>query len=677
MSRKKWCVASCDKDLACNVASRFDIDPFAALLLVSRGITDEDEIRDFFSDDSILSDPFEIKDMDKAVARITEAMDNGERIAVYGDYDADGITSTALLYQFLEINGCDVITYIPDRNEEGYGLNMDAILKLKEKGVNLIITVDNGISAIEEAEYIKQLGMDLVITDHHKAGNVIPDAVAVVDPHRADCPSTFKLWAGVGVTFKLLCAVCGDDEEMLDSFADLVTIGTIGDIVSLTGENRTIVKRGLKMLNGQSHPGIEMLKRVAGVEDKQINATSVAFSLVPRINAIGRMSHGIKALDLLICEDEITAGNIAVTIDDSNVRRQETEKEITAEAEAQILANPDMLNDRVLIFVGENWHGGVIGIVASRLVQKYGKPCLVITDDGVEAKGSARSIDGFNLYDAISYAKEHLSHFGGHTLAAGFGMPSENLPGFMACVQDYARTVEMPFACVNLDCKIRPQFINADILDVIAQLEPFGAGTPQPMFGLFSMTISAITPIGSGKHLRINLKRDNTTVQAMLFSVTQKEFPYLVGDVVDLAVRLERNEYMGQVRVSVYIKEIRMSGTDDEVYLKSVRLYEKIKRKEKLTKNKAVFAIPSRQLSADVFRFIRDAGGWSYDTDILCYRLGDDGRSACKILVAIDAFCQLGIFKKENGKILINDITHKVDLDSSEILGYLKEYENN
>lgn len=675
MSRKKWVVARSDKDLACSIAERHNIDPFACVLLVSRGITSDDEIESFFSSEPLLCDPFEIKDMDKAVERINEAIDKREKIAVYGDYDADGITSTALLYQFLEMNGCDVITYIPDRNEEGYGLNMAAIEKLCEKGVKLIITVDNGISAINEAEYISQLGMDLVITDHHKAGDIIPKAVAVVDPHRKDCPSKFKLWAGVGVTFKLICALCGDDNEALDMFSDLVTIGTIGDIVSLTGENRSIVKYGLRMMNGCASAGVEQLKRVAGVSDKSLNATTVAFSIVPRINAIGRMSHGSKALDLLLCEDDVAAANIADVIDMSNTSRQETEKEIFVQAEKQLGENPDMINDRVLIFSGENWHGGVIGIVASRLTQKYGKPCMVITDDGKEAKGSARSIDGFNLFEAISYASDCLTHFGGHTLAAGFGMKSENIPVFRKAIQDYACTVDMPFAKVELDCKIRPEFINADILDTISKLEPFGAGNPQPLFGLFSMTIVSVTSIGSGKHLKINFRRNNTTIQGLLFGVTEKEFAYLPGDIVDLAVRLERNEYMGQVRVSVYIKDIRMSGTDDEIYLKSVRLYEKIKRKDKLTKSQAEFSLPSRQLCADVFRFIKASGGWSWDTDILCYRLGGDGREACKILVATDAFCEMGIFKKEGGKIIVANTTQKVDLDKSEILTYLKSYE--
>lgn len=675
MGRRKWIVNSIDKELASDIAEEFGIDPFAALLLVSRGITDEAEIAEFFSDDAPLSDPFELKDMDKAVDRIRKAMDEGERIAVYGDYDADGVTSTALMYRFFEMNGCDIVTYIPDRNSEGYGLNKNAIKSLKEKGVRLIITVDNGISAFEEAEYIKELGMDLVITDHHRAGDRIPDAQAVVDPYRKDCMSSYKLWAGVGVAFKVICALSGaDTDDMLDMFSDLVTVGTIGDIVPLVGENRTIVKHGLRLINKDTSLGISCLKRQAGVSEKEINASVVAFSLVPRINSMGRMAHASKALELLICQDKEKSECIVSELDSSNAGRQEIEKRITAEAEQQIAENPDMLCERVLIFSGKNWHGGVIGIVASRLVQKYGKPCIVITDDGVEAKGSGRSIEGFSLYDAICSAKDLLTHYGGHVLAAGMGMKSENLPLFRKAILDYARTVDMPFITNELDCRLRPEFISADILSVIAALEPFGAGNPQPAFGLFGVTLTAVQPIGSGKHLRLTLRRGGNTFTALYFGVTEKEFPYAPGDNVDLAVRLEKNEYMGQVRVSIYIKDIRMSGTDDEKYLRSVRLYEKIRRKERLTSEEAKAALATRELTSDLFRYIRSVGSWSYDYDVLCYRLGGDGSNACAVLVAVDALTELGIFKKENGVISIRDTSVKVNLDDSRLLKHIKKY---
>lgn len=672
MSRRKWVVNEIDKALACEIADEYNIDPFAALLLVSRGITEKEDIKGFFTQELILSDPFTLKDMDKAVERINAAIENDEKIAVYGDYDADGVTATALVCEYLNMNGCLVVPYIPDRNSEGYGLNCEAIKGLCEAGVSLIITVDNGISAIEEAKYIRDLGMDLVITDHHKVGKELPEAVAVVNPHRSDCPSRFKHFAGVGVAFKLVSALCGDSEQALSMFADLVTIGTIGDIVSLTGENRIIVKKGLELLNEGTGLGIEQLKRVAGVSEKTMTSSTVAFSVVPRINAIGRTGHASKALGLLMCEDYTEAEETAAEIDRSNARRQEIEKEITLEAQRQIEENPAMLNNRVLIFSGENWHGGVIGIVAARLVQKYGKPCLVITDDGNEAKGSARSIDGFSLYECISSAADLLTHYGGHVLAAGFGMKSENLPAFKRAVEDYAKTVEMPFPKLEIDCRLRPDFITSDILTVIDSLEPFGAGNPQPMFGLFGMTLTAIQPIGGGKHLRLSFKKGNSNVTGLLFGVTEKEFPYLTGDTVDLAVRLEKNEYMGQVKVSIYIKEMRMSGTDDERYLKSKRLYEKIMRRDRLNAKEARFALPDRQLIANVFRFIRDSGGWSFDTDILCYRLGGDGSDAVKVLICIDVLCELGIFRKEGESILAHNLHNKVNLEDSELMKYLK-----
>lgn len=673
MSRKKWLVSALDKELASDIAEEYDIDPFCSLLLVSRGITDDSEIFDFFSKECRLSDPFEIKDMDKAAERIRKAIEEKEKILIYGDYDADGVTSTALLYLYLKSENADVITYIPDRNSEGYGLNLDAVKEISEKGVKLIITVDNGISAFNEADYISSLGMDLVITDHHKASHTIPQAVAVVDPHRYDCPSEFKLWAGVGVAFKLVCALSDKTtDELLDLYSDLVTIGTIGDIVSLTGENRAIVKHGLKILNKTTRPGVKALKQIAGVDGKEINASTVAFSLVPRINAIGRISSAEEAFRLLISEEEGNALFYAQTVDSSNVTRQDVEKIISGEAEAQIRNNPEMLYDRVLIFSGENWHGGVIGIVAARLTQKYGKPCIVITDDGKEAKGSGRSIEGFSLYEAINSASHLLNHFGGHTLAAGFGLDSENIDDFKKAVQDYAKTVEMPFATVALDCKLKPEFISADVLDVISALEPFGAGNPQPMFGLFGMTLTSVQPIGGGKHLRLSLRRGNATVSALYFGVTLNDFPYDEGDILDLAVRLEKNEYMGQTKVSIYIKDVRMSGTDDDKYLRSVRLYEKLKRKEKLSEKQIEFITPTRQNIADVFRFIRSNKGWKHDLDVLCYRLSSDGSDACRVLTAIDVLEELGIFRKNGNEILLADTECKVNLDDSKLLGYLK-----
>ena len=672
MSRKQWYVLPSDRDMAEDITEQYDIEPFLAHLLVSRGIIDDMELEDFCFNNAELLDPYDLIDMDKAVARIRQALDNNEKIAVYGDYDADGVTATALLYLYFKSLGKEVITYIPDRNSEGYGLNMKAVKSLCEAGVQLIITVDNGISAHKEAEYIKELGMDLVITDHHKATAVLPEAVAVVNPHRLDCPSTYKDYCGVGVAFKLICAMSDEDAEtILGRYADIITLGTIGDVMPLIGENRKIVKVGLKLINQGSNPGIRALKEISGIKDKQLSSTSVAFSIVPRLNAIGRMSHAVKALDVLTSGDSETAQKKATEIDYANSERQEKEREILSEVQRQIDKDPEILNERVLIFSGKNWHGGVIGIVAARLVNKYGKPCFVITDDGENAKGSARSIDGFSLYDAVSSASEYLEHWGGHILAAGFGMKSENTDKFKEAIYAYAKSTEMPFAKNIIDCRLRAGAVNADILPLIDSLEPFGAGNPQPIFGLYGMNVVNIQTIGGGKHLRVTARKGENSVTAVYFGVTPDKFCYQPGDVVDLAVRLERNEFLSQVKVGVYLKDIRISGTDDLKYLKSVRLYEKLRRKEPLTKKQWDYLHITRQEIAEVYKFIKKNGGWYADTDLLCYRLGDDGAGACKVLTAIDILCELGIFKKEKGGISCRDTAMKVNLENSALMNYV------
>lgn len=673
MSRKKWIVSPLNKEKASYISETFGIDPFASLLLASRGITDDESINEFINDEAAFCDPFDLIDMDKAVERINRAIEYGEKIAVYGDYDADGVTAASLLYLFLEMLGADVICYIPDRNSEGYGLNKKAIKMLEDDGINLIVTVDNGISAIPEAEYIYELGMNLVITDHHKVGPTIPKAEAIVDPHRKDCPTKFKDWAGVGVAFKLACALSdGEFEEILDSYADLITIGTIADVVPLTNENRSIVKLGVKKINSGNNCGLNSLRKIAGVSEKALSSNSIAFSLVPRINAIGRVERADKAFELLVSESSEIADDIAQSIDEANIMRQTLEQQITIEAENQLKNNPQMLYDRVLVFDGKDWHGGVIGIVAARFVERYGKPCIVITSDGNESKGSGRSLDGFSLYDAIYSVNDLLTHFGGHTLAAGFGIKTEDIPEFRKRVNDYAKTCVMPFPLVTMDCRLRPEFISAELLPVISMLEPFGAGNPQPVFGLYDMTLVNVQSIGNGKHIKLSLTRGNANIQALKFSMTAEEFPYKKGDKLDLAVRLERNEYMGSVRVSIYIKDMKMAGTDDEKYLNSERLYEKVRRGDKVSKEDISNCLPDRKFIAEVYRYIRDNIYYEGNTDVLCYRLGDDGSHACKVLFSIEILKELGVFVlNSDGKITVNQ-EQKVDLESSELMIYLK-----
>ncbi|MBR0120516.1 MAG: DHH family phosphoesterase, partial [Clostridia bacterium] len=361
MVRKKWTVSECDKDLAAQIAEDFSVDPLTAYILVSRGITDYDEIEEFLDPIApLMIDPFSFADMDKAVRRIQLAIDDFQKIAVFGDYDADGITATALMYSYLEMREANVVRYIPDRLTEGYGLSCDSVRELAEQGVKLIITVDNGISAVEEAELCKSLGVDLVVTDHHKVGEKLPDAVAVVNPHRKDCPSEFKDFSGVGVAFKLVSALEGGDEDsMLDEFGDLVAIGTVADVVNLKGENRSRVRYGLNTINTSPRIGLKVLLEKSAGQGKKIGASSAAFTICPRINATGRMGSAEKALDLLLCDDEITAERLVEEINSMNQARQKTETEIFGEVSAMLAEKPGLSRDSVIVVASEGWHQGV------------------------------------------------------------------------------------------------------------------------------------------------------------------------------------------------------------------------------------------------------------------------------------------------------------------------------
>ena len=558
MSRKKWIVRSGNKEDATMFAEKLGVSPYAALIASTRGINTIDGAREFFGLNERKSvDPMDFPDMYAAVKRIQKALDEFERIAVYGDYDADGVTSTALLYSYLEMQGADVVYYVPNRHTEGYGLSYEAIDKLSMMGVKLIITVDNGISAVDEAKYIRELEMELIVTDHHLPSETLPQAVAVVDPHRTDCNLKFKDYAGVGVAYKLICALEGEENGITDSFVDLVTVGTVADVMPLIKENRELVRRGVNMLADSDRIGIQALIEAAGLGSRKMTSTSVAFGICPRINAAGRMGSADRAIRLLLSDDYDEAMLLAQEINDENVTRQQTEQDILIQAVEQISENPEWQYQNVLVVAGEGWHDGVVGIVASRLVEKYGKPTLVITIDGDNAKGSGRSIEGFNLYDAISHCSGCLTHFGGDTLAAGIGLKATDIDVLITAINDYSDTIEMPFPVQNIDFKLNPACVNTEMLETVEQLEPFGAGNPQPIFGLYNMTVTDIQSIGNGKHLRVVLERNGVSLQTVKFRTVQAEFPFVRGDVVDAAVGLEPNEYLGQIRVSILLKNIK------------------------------------------------------------------------------------------------------------------------
>ncbi len=674
MSRKKWIVRSGNKEDATMFAEKLGVSPYAALIASTRGINTIDGAREFFGLNERKSvDPMDFPDMYAAVKRIQKALDEFERIAVYGDYDADGVTSTALLYSYLEMQGADVVYYVPNRHTEGYGLSYEAIDKLSMMGVKLIITVDNGISAVDEAKYIRELEMELIVTDHHLPSEALPQAVAVVDPHRTDCNLKFKDYAGVGVAYKLICALEGEENGITDSFVDLVTVGTVADVMPLIKENRELVRRGVNMLADSDRIGIQALIEAAGLGSRKMTSTSVAFGICPRINAAGRMGSADRAIRLLLSDDYDEAMLLAQEINDENVTRQQTEQDILIQAVEQISENPEWQYQNVLVVAGEGWHDGVVGIVASRLVEKYGKPTLVITIDGDDAKGSGRSIEGFNLYDAISHCSGCLTHFGGHTLAAGIGLKTTDIDAFRTAINDYSDTIEMPFPVQNIDFKLNPACVNTEMLETVEQLEPFGAGNPQPIFGLYNMTVTDIQSIGNGKHLRVVLERNGVSLQTVKFRTVQAEFPFVRGDVVDAAVGLEPNEYLGQIRVSILLKNIKLHDMVEDDLFSSMRDFSLLMRGRSDGFDPSLL-IPQRETTAAVYRFIRSVGRWNYDTETLCHRLDLWAEDYGQVAVAIESMLEMGVLRRdENSGLSVPKTSEKVNLQDAPVLRRLRE----
>lgn len=671
MNRKKWIVNKCDRDLAANIAENCGVDPFVAYLLVARGFTDEFLVESFLYDTDIC-DPFTLPDMEKACERIKSAIDEGEKITIFGDYDADGVTSTALLYSYLSGAGANVDYYVPDRAGEGYGMSISAVEALKERGTSLIITVDNGISAIEEIQKAKELNIDVVVTDHHQAGEVLPDAVAVVDPHRKDCELDFREWAGVGVAFKLVSALASCDVyDLLEAYGDILAIGTIADIVALKGENRILVRAGLAVLNealinGTLRKGLKALIDESGAT-KNMTSMNAAFRIAPRINAAGRMGSAERAIKLLLTDDDSEASLLASEISEANTQRQATESGITEFAENYIENHPEIKFSKVIVVDGENWHQGVIGIVASRLCEKYGKPCIVISKAGELAKGSGRSVDGFSLYDALVFCKDILVQYGGHKLAAGMTVETDKIDEFRKKINEYAETQEDVLPVLKLDCKLNPASISLDMLSAINILEPFGAENTQPLFGLFNMKITGIQPVGSNKHIRLTVNKNGISLPVMMFSVAPEDFPFAVSDTVDLAVRLIQNEYMGEVKVSIQVKDIKLSEINDDEVQKSLVLYESFRHGDKLSVEQKQKLLPDREFCGVVYKYLRANNASSLGEEILCYRLGLKEEKISALKVALDMFIELGVINYENGKYLLPTESKKVVLEESDI----------
>ena len=628
MILRKWEVRPLDKERAAAFAQTYGVPFFLAMLMNIRGLDDAAHLREFLGEGEPLSDPFLLKDMDKAAARITRAVDNMEKIAVYGDYDADGVTSTAMLYSYLETRGADVIFYIPQREGEGYGMNIGAVEYLKEQGVSLIVTVDNGISSVQEVARANELGIDVVVTDHHRPQEILPDAVAVVDAYRPDDTSPYKHFSGVGIAFKLLMALedgAGDVEDLLEAYSDLAAIGTIGDIVPLTGENRTLIRAGLERLSQSDRLGVQALLENAGVAGKALTSTNVAFTLVPRINATGRMGAPERAVRLLISGYEEEAEVLSEEICADNEERRRVEAEIAEAAFADIEAKGYM-KDRVVVVDGENWHHGVIGIVASRVTERCGKPCMIISRGETEAKGSGRSIEGFSLFEAICACGDLLLKFGGHPMAAGITLKPENIEAFRKRINQYAAEhfPQMPTQTVTLDCKLNPAALSVSMAQSLTQLEPFGNGNPQPVFGLFNMELSNVTPVGGGGHLRLTLEKNGAVITAMRFNTKPEELPYHIGDKIDLAVQLEAREFRGQPSLTVIVRDMKFAAFNTEKNIASLASFEKWQRGEVLSAEDKNRLYPDRACLAAIYRALRTVNGKETDQVRFVSQFGKD-----------------------------------------------------
>ena len=613
-------------------------------ILTARGITDPAEALTLLAGEEDLSDPFLLTDMQKACERIWQAIDNGETIVVFGDYDVDGVTATALLYQHLKGMGATVKCMLPSREGDGYGLSRNAIQSIHDKGYQLIVTVDNGISAVEEANFAAELGIDLIITDHHLPPETLPKAVAVVDPRRLDDTSPFKGLCGAGVAFKLCAALDGcPPEEMLDYCGDLAAVGTVADVMPLTGENRTLVKSGLRQLQNTDRPGLEALLEEVGLAGRPITAENISYAIAPRINAAGRMDSAITALQLVLCEDPDRAEELAHKLNEINVKRQETELEIFKAAQVLLEQQPERLEDRVMLLWGRDWHPGVIGIVASRLVERTGRPVIVVTvDEHGECKGSGRSVPGFNLHACIGSCADLLIRYGGHAMAAGLSVREENLPELRRRLNEWAAR-ECPVlhtAPLECDLPIHLDRVTVDSVRRIDALAPFGAENPTPVFLLQSAVVDGVYPVSEGRHSRLRLRQGNASVYAVWFGMPSEQLPYTMGDVVDAALNLSVYESARGAQLSGRILDLHPAGLGTKL-AEQAALVAALRRGTPLTAEQKTLITPDRSHIITVYRELQARRWHAEDLQPLCAKLGEENTG--KTLVAVTALEQVGL----------------------------------
>ena len=617
--------------------------PLAAMVLASRGIGDDRQARAYLDCNAPLLDPFLMTDMDKAAGRVGLAMSRGEKIAVFGDYDVDGITATCLLTDFLRRHGADVVSYIPGRLEEGYGLNPIAIHQLHSEGVKLIVTVDCGITAVSEAELCKQLGIDLVITDHHECKQTLPAAVAVVDPHRCDGGYPHKNLSGVGVAFKLASALCGSQETVLEEYADMVCLGTVADVMPLQGENRVFVARGLESLAHTKRPGIAALMAECGCAPETVSASSIGFMLAPRINAAGRMGQIDLAVELFLTDDPDKAAEAARGLCELNRQRQAVESEIYRQAVSML---PMGKPPEAIVLADESWHQGVVGIVASRIAEEYACPTFLICLDGEHGKASSRSHGGFNLFASLSALSPLLESYGGHELAAGFTISRANIPEFRRQICALAAqyyTDDVPRTVLDVDCAVSPELLTLHNVDSLQMLEPCGNGCPKPVLMMKNLTIDRISMVGGGRHMRLRLCSGHTYLNAIYFSANPQTVSIQPGDLVDVAFTPQVNEFRGTRTVQMNVIDIRPSCSAE--CLPDAAPYRDMQRGN-LTSGEAAALLPDRKMLALVWRYLDAANPVQESPMCLCRKIvrwSGQPLNLGQMLTCLDIFRDVGL----------------------------------
>lgn len=617
--------------------------PLAAMVLASRGIGDDRQARAYLDCNAPLLDPFLMTDMDKAAGRVGLAMSRGEKIAVFGDYDVDGITATCLLTDFLRRHGADVVSYIPGRLEEGYGLNPIAIHQLHAEGVKLIVTVDCGITAVSEAELCKQLGIDLVITDHHECKQTLPAAAAVVDPHRCDGGYPHKNLSGVGVAFKLASALCGSQETVLEEYADMVCLGTVADVMPLQGENRVFVARGLGSLAHTKRPGIAALMAECGCAPETVSASSIGFMLAPRINAAGRMGQIDLAVELFLTDDPDKAAEDARGLCELNRQRQAVESEIYRQAVSML---PMGKPPEAIVLADESWHQGVVGIVASRIAEEYACPTFLICLDGEHGKASSRSHGGFNLFASLSALSPLLESYGGHELAAGFTISRANIPEFRRQICALAAqyyTDDVPRTVLDVDCAVSPELLTLHNVDALQMLEPCGNGCPKPVLMMKNLTIDRISMVGGGRHMRLRLCSGHTYLNAIYFSANPQTVSIQPGDLVDVAFTPQVNEFRGTRTVQMNVIDIRPSCSAE--CLPDAAPYRDMQRGN-LTSGEAAALLPDRKMLALVWRYLDAANPVQESPMCLCRKIvrwSGQPLNLGQMLTCLDIFRDVGL----------------------------------